>query len=267
MARVVQISDTHLSPIRAYNQSTMRAVLAWLQADPPDLVVHTGDIVIDDPDDVADRSFAHDLMTRIPSRWVVIPGNHDVGDVTQHADRARRVDAFRATWGGDRFCVDIDGWRLVGIDVYLLGDDDHDTWLTRSLSGRRPTVVFAHQPISHPRPGDWGLPAGAQQAFERATSGADIRVIASGHLHRYDTNHHDERGWQWIGCPSLTIGGRRWDDGSDPRCGLVEHVIEGASLDHRLVRPRGIVDVFLDELDLENDGLSSGPLEPWQGTR
>ena len=61
--RVVQISDTHLSPTRAYAVPNVRAILAWLAADPPDLVVHTGDVTADDPDDAGEADFARQLLT------------------------------------------------------------------------------------------------------------------------------------------------------------------------------------------------------------
>ena len=100
-----------------------------LTDDPPDLVVHTGDIVLEDPDDDADRAFAAGLMVGLPCPYVVIPGNHDVGFYGDEAHLPRRLEAFTATWGADRFVRDVDGWRLVGVDAYLLGTAEHDRWL------------------------------------------------------------------------------------------------------------------------------------------
>ena len=59
--------------------------------------------------------------TRSPVPYVVIPGNHDIGFFGEEADLPRRLAAFRAAWGDDRFVRDLAGWRLVGADAYLLG--------------------------------------------------------------------------------------------------------------------------------------------------
>ena len=90
--RIVQLSDTHLSA-RQGVPAQWPSTLAWLRADPPALVVHSGDIVLEDPDDAADRDFARRLLAAIPSDVVVIPGNHDVGDYRdERAVIERRVD-------------------------------------------------------------------------------------------------------------------------------------------------------------------------------
>ena len=93
VVRVVQISDTHLSA-RAGAPPEWAALVRWLTDDPPDLVVHSGDIVLEDPDDDADRAFAAELMAALPCPWVVIPGNHDVGFYGEEDDLPRRLRAF-----------------------------------------------------------------------------------------------------------------------------------------------------------------------------
>ena len=60
--RIVQISDTHLSHRRGYAVANVSAALDWIEADRPDLVVHTGDITADDPDDEEEADFARRLL-------------------------------------------------------------------------------------------------------------------------------------------------------------------------------------------------------------
>ena len=94
-ARVVQLTDTHFSAkdgVPAHWPPT----LDWLRQDPPDLVVHSGDIVFEDPDDETDRAFARRLLDDVPGRLRCIPGNHDVGMYGDEAHRARApVQMFR----------------------------------------------------------------------------------------------------------------------------------------------------------------------------
>ena len=184
VARVVQFSDTHISHRDGVPPSLM-SLLDRLDDDPPDLLVVTGDIVLEDPDDAEDRDYAHAVLTGAPCPVLAIPGNHDVGFYGEDAERPRRVAAFAERWGSDRFAVDVAGWRLVGANAYLLGDAEHDGWLHDAVTVGGPTAVFIHQPQTGGEPNDgWETPPLALAAFESATDGGDIRLIATGHRHR-----------------------------------------------------------------------------------
>jgi len=188
-----------------------------------------------DPDDEADRSFARSLLADVPADVVVIPGNHDVGMYgDDERDLARRITAFRAAWGDDRFVRDVAGWRLVGIDAYLLGDDAHDGWFGAALDTPRPAMVFVHQPVRGDRDDEWRMSDSARSAFDAVVvgAGADVRVVASGHRHRA------HRIGSAVWAPSLTITGENHDDVGDPRLGLLEHTIDDrGGHDVRVVRP------------------------------
>ena len=230
-ARVVQISDTHftstLEPPAVWSD-----LLDWLRDDPPDLVVHTGDIVLADPDDAADRAFAKALLDQLPVPCVVIPGNHDVGFFGEEPDLPRRIAAFRETWGNDRFVVDIAGWRLVGVSTFLLGTPEHDDWLQRAVATDRPVLAFVHQPLLGDPPDGWEMPAAARQAFDRATREADVRVVACGHRHCSLTVGRA------VWAPSLTLLNPEPVPGADPRPGLVEHTLTTTGVhEHRVLRP------------------------------
>jgi alkaline phosphatase D len=231
-ARVVQITDTHLSP-RFGVPPEWAALIDWLRHDPPDLVVNTGDIVYEDPDDDSDRAFARRLHDELPAPLVVIPGNHDIGFYGEDAERPRRLATFRDTWGGDRFVADLAGWRLVGADAYLLGSSEHDEWLAAAVAVDRPVLVFVHQPVDDPSDDEWVMPPEPGTAFTRAVAGADVRLLACGHRHR--SRLLDGALW----APSLTlVGDTDRDDGADPRPGFVELVLSpDGGLRHEVVRP------------------------------
>lgn len=226
----MQLTDTHLSAV-AGPPAQWPATVAWLRADPPDLIVHSGDIVLEDPDDDADRAFAGRLLADLPALLLCIPGNHDIGAYGDDERRPARLAAFREQWGDDRFSVDLAGWRVVGVDVYLFGEADHDEWLRQVTHVAAPVLVFAHQPLSGDPIDGWEMPPAARAAFAATTAGADVRVVASGH--RHVSGQHGRAVW----APSLTVRG---DDrpGFDPRPGLVEHTLGAGGRHHwRVVRP------------------------------
>lgn len=205
--------------------------LAWLRDDPPHLVVHTGDIVEEDPDDHDDRAFARQLLDDVPAPLVCIPGNHDVGFYGDDAARPRRLAAFRATWGHDRFSIDVAGWRVVGVDAYLLGNDEHDAWLHQVTRTPKPLLIFVHQPL-HGDPDDgWQMPGSAREAFAAALDGADVAVVASGH------RHVAGRFGRAVWAPSLALEGGA-HPATERRPGVVEHrLAPERSHDARVVRP------------------------------
>ncbi len=240
--RIVQISDTHLSGARAYALGNVVASLEAIAADPPDLVVHTGDVCADDPDDAEERNFAatvvRDALRGIP--LVSVPGNHDVGGFTGDLTTAQRIEAFRAVWGDDEFDLVLGGWRLLGIDGYRLGGHPP---LAPAVPGQ-PVAVFTHQPphLDAPDladPGDWSLGVSDRAAFWALLAGFDVRFVASGHLHRWRL---DDRRRPWlVHCPSAAFSGtgdpRLWSDS----VGIAEHLLEpDGTHRHRLVEPPGV---------------------------
>jgi alkaline phosphatase D len=226
---VLQLTDTHLSAVTGLPAS-LRWLLAEVAIEPPDLIALTGDIVYEDPDDVSDRSFARAVFADLPSPLVAIPGNHDIGFYGEDDQRAERLAAFVDTWGSDRFAVDAAGWRLVGANAYLLGDPGHDGWLRDAVDTPRPVAVFIHQPVVDESADGWEIPPPAAAAFRAAINDADVRLVASGHRHRYADRGRD------VWAPSTTIPGDDRDDWSDPHLGAVEFTFHrGGAFAHRLI--------------------------------
>jgi alkaline phosphatase D len=227
--RIVQITDTHFSAAAGVPEQ-WPATLDWLRDDPPALIVHTGDIVCEDPDAEDDRRFARQLLDHLPAPLRCIPGNHDIGFYGDDEPRPRRLSAFHHAWGDDRFSDDLSGWRVVGVDAYLLSEPDHDAWLHAATRTALPVLIFIHQPLTGDPPDGWEMPTAARDAFRAAVDGADVRVIASGHRHAAG------RLGRAVWAPSLTLTGDG-PSGFDPRPGLVEHTVGPGYHDWRIVRP------------------------------
>ncbi len=233
--RVVQLSDSHLSAASGIPKS-VQSLLDWINVDPPDLVVHTGDIVWFDPDDTLDRAFARLVLSKLPCPLLSIPGNHDVGFFETERLPAR-LAAFRTTWGDDRFVHEADGWRLVGFDIYTVGDSDADAWLANALDTELPMAVFVHQPLSGEPDDGWQAPDPVLAQCDELIAGHDVRVIASGHRHCRVVRQGD-RGATHVWAPSTTLEASEPYHGGDPTPGAVEYRFEAdGNWSHRFVDP------------------------------
>jgi 3',5'-cyclic AMP phosphodiesterase CpdA len=198
MVRIVQISDTHLSPTKRHFESNWQPLVDWVHSQQPDLVVHTGDITVDGADLDEDLAYCRRLMSAINHPFLAIPGNHDVGDARhprQPVNR-QRIERWARHFGPDRWIDDIAGWRLVGFNAQLAGSNSEEErlqaeWLERacdSAQGRR-IAWLLHKPLFLERPdegdnGYWAVKAAPRQPLNEMISRHRIALVASGHLHK-----------------------------------------------------------------------------------
>ena len=60
--RIVQISDTHLSPGKAHFADNWAPLADWIAAQRPDLVIHTGDVTVDGAGAEDDLAYSAGLL-------------------------------------------------------------------------------------------------------------------------------------------------------------------------------------------------------------
>src|ERR1700761_8477667 len=204
--RIIQFSDPPISHRGGLGPDNAGRRVDYLnEVARPDLVINSGDVVILDPDDDADRAAAVALHQRIDAPLRVLPGNHDVGESAVDPWRGikvstERVRAFRAAWGSDRFVVhgearrDADGWAFVGINSELCGsglpeEAEQWSWLEAAAAGLpgRPFILFLHKPLLIEAGSRDGITvaAAARQRILAAFARADLRLGARGHLPHY----------------------------------------------------------------------------------
>lgn len=198
MQRVVQISDTHLSPTKQHFACNWQPLTSWLAAETPDLIVHTGDVTVDGADLDEDMRHCRTLLDTLGAPVLSVPGNHDVGEAYHPHQPVNdaRLTRWRSHLGEDFWARDIEGWRLIGLNSMLFGSDEAEerrqiAWLDRQIAeaqGRR-LGWFLHRPlfIEAPDEGDkgyWSVPPRPRGHLLDLVHRHEVAFVASGHLHR-----------------------------------------------------------------------------------
>lgn len=253
--RIVQVSDTHVSAKRSYFLDNWDLFVAEMRADPPDLIVHSGDLSFDGAGDADDLAFAAREKARLPQPWISIPGNHDIGEshisvrLNQPTNAERRT-AWATHFGPTFWVRDIGAWRLVGIDTSLLGcgtPEEEEQWrmLGSALAGRdgRPVLLFQHMPpylddLDDPAATSLAVPHAARGRLLTACVAGGVAAIACGHVHVYRKLEHLGMEIVWAPATSFfNIIERQHAGFGLPRAGYVEWTLAGCELSHRLIEP------------------------------
>lgn len=208
--RIVFVTDLHLSATRPYYQDNWDMVVAWINAERPDLVVVGGDLVLSDPDEIDDHDHARQEVARLEVPWRAIPGNHDVGDnIVSGAMAARVTPERRQVWldrfGPDFWRQDAGEWTLIGVNAQIINGDglaadrEQQDWLVETLAAvdaDRPIALFVHKPLFTDRPSETevhahSLELAARRQLLAPFAGRRLRLVACGHKHQYRSFDHD----------------------------------------------------------------------------
>ena len=271
--RLLQVSDTHLSREKPYFVANWDAVVAHVNADPPDLVLNSGDISLNGPDVEDDLAFAAEQHARLDCPVRVIPGNHDLGDNPSHPDRApkqpvtaARREAYRQRFGDEFWTANAGDWRLVGINAQLFdagldAEDAQWTFLADTLieASGRPVALFLHKPLMRDDPGETieaahrYVPAAARDRLLRLIGMARVRLVACGHVHQHRVLQH--AGIDHVWCPSTAFV---LPDDLQPRIGekrvgFVEYRFDGDDVAFRFGRAEGMRDTLLTDVPAYGD--------------
>jgi len=219
MARIIVISDPHLSPTHGFFWDNWCHACEVVNRLAPDAVIVSGDLCINGPDSDAEVAFAARALGRLAPPVHAIPGNHDVGDEPpgQEAEQIideRRLQRWRSVFGTDRFAFDAGGWRVLGLNAQLLGsglpqEGEQDAWLDAELeAASRPVLLALHKPLFLQSPDETEVTAtavnpGPRARLLRRLGGASVRVVVSGHLHCHRDRVRD--GLRHVWAPSTAF--------------------------------------------------------------
>lgn len=267
MFRIIQISDTHLSPTKAHFADNWPPLAAWIAVQRPDLVIHTGDVTINGADDEEDLRHCAAAMDALGIPFCALPGNHDVGDSNHEHQpvNVMRLARWHRHFGTDRWFADVAGWRLIGLDAMLFGsllpeETAQLAWLEDTMGqaeGRR-LAWFLHRPLFIERPdegdtGYWSVKPEPRRALLALVRRHRVALIASGHLHKAHDFMHDGTRYMW-GPSAAFLGGPRVlpPMPGDKRLGAVRYELVGNAITADIVKVPGLtehwIDIMLEEI-------------------
>ncbi len=246
MTSIAVVSDSHLSMTNPDGDRQWDAVVAHLTANPPELVVHAGDISTRGAEGEADLAHARRQLDRLPVPWVAVPGNHDVGLPQEDwAITEKRRTRYEEIVGPRFWSADLGRWRLVGLDAEALAsghrdDEESWAWTAQHLTAGPPTVVVLHRPVApmYDHEEDAArryLVVEPRRRLLALLARSSVVAVVSGHLHQWRSGV--VAGCRWIWAPSTWAA---IDDEVQPvigqkRTGLVQLDLEAPELAHLVV--------------------------------
>jgi 3',5'-cyclic AMP phosphodiesterase CpdA len=218
LTRVILVSDTHLSPSAPEAQANWEAVLRYVSATTPDLVIHLGDLSMDGVHDPGDLRYGRRQLDRLDVPWHVVPGNHDIGDNPRpDAPADWTIDASRLQrWldivGPDRWSLTVNGWTLLGLNAQLAGsglaaEAAQWSWLEQRLrecGPSQPIALVMHKPLAATEaeltaaPSYRFLPAQARQRIADLFGDTPPALVLSGHVHQHRRLRLDGTDHLWV---------------------------------------------------------------------
>jgi 3',5'-cyclic AMP phosphodiesterase CpdA len=268
--RLTQISDTHLGRRFPGLIANFHRISEHIDAARPDLVVNTGDVSFDGPTSRDDMEFAKSLHDALPVPCRYLPGNHDIGDnptavgpaPAPPVSEVHRLQ-FCSIIGEDHWQFEAAGWCFLGLNSLVMNsglgfETEQFDWLASELAraNGKPIALFLHKPLFLNQPDDPEtadtairyVPQPTRERLIEMMAGADVRLVASGHVHqRRDFTFRHTR-HVWAPSAGFMINDKRQERIGIKETGLIEYRFQPDSFEVRHVRAAGQVDVDIEEL-------------------
>jgi 3',5'-cyclic AMP phosphodiesterase CpdA len=258
---VILVSDTHLSPTAPDAQANWDAVLGYIGAAAPDVVIHLGDLSLDGTHSLGDLQYGREQLDRLAVPWYAVPGNHDVGDnpwpgapedSTVDRDRNQR---WLEVIGADLWSLTIGGWTFLAINAQLLGSGlEYEarqwSWLEEQLrehSENKQIALITHKPMAAAGPElaasppyrFW--PPSARHRLGDLLKDKPPALIVSGHVHQYRLLRLDGTDHVWAPTTWAVLPDEVQPVLGAKRCGIVSLTLSaGTPVQPQLIEPAGI---------------------------
>ena len=255
MGRVVILSDIHISPTHGFFWENWCLARDFANRAAADAVIVNGDLTINGPDSDEEVKFAALAIKSLRGPVLPLPGNHDIGDEPPGQDPDQIVNTRRlARWdsflGADRWMMDTEGWRLIGVNARLFGsslrrEDEQNRWLEEQLIAAtgRSIALFLHKPLFlddlNEGPASVAcIVPGARARLVDMLRERGVSLVVSGHLHQYRDRTINGLRHLWL--PAVAFAAAQ-SLGGDGRCGLTVLDFSQRGVEITIERPEGMV--------------------------
>ena len=255
MGRVVILSDIHISPTHGFFWENGCLARDFANSAAAEAVIVNGDLTINGPDSDEEVKFAALAIKSLRGPVLPLPGNHDIGDEPPGQDPDQIVNTQRlARWdsflGADRWMMDTEGWRLIGVNAQLFGsslrrEDEQNRWLEEQLIAAtgRSIALFLHKPLFlddlNEGPASVAcIVPGARARLVDMLRERGVSLVVSGHLHQYRDRTINGLRHLWL--PAVAFAAAQ-SLGGDGRCGLTVLDFSQRGVEITIERPEGMV--------------------------
>lgn len=219
--KIAVLADSHIGTEKPVFVANWEKVVAQVNSRADiDLVVVLGDLTLDGANQEADLAFGRTAIEALHAPVLVLPGNHDVGDIardTRQPATGERLAQWDQHFGSWHWQSDaIDGWRLLGINSQILSTglaEEEAQWAhleqAAAECGDRKLALFSHMPLflqhwDEPDRPAWAIPAPARQRLRALIEAHNVAAVIVGHMHRIlDMRNKDEPAFIWAATSSF----------------------------------------------------------------
>ena len=266
LTRVLLVSDTHLSPRAPQALANWEAVLRYVSAAAPDLVIHLGDLSMDGAHDADDLGYGRRQLDRLGVPWQAVPGNHDIGDnprpdaPADWAIDASRVQRWLDIVGPDYWSLTVNGWTLLGLNAQLAGtglaaETAQWSWLEQRLrecDASQPIALVMHKPLAAGEaelaaaPSFRFLPAPGRQRIADLFGERPPALVLSGHVHQHRQLRLDGIDHLWVPTTWAVLPDEVQPVLGTKQCGILSLEFRGSSLPQsEFIEPDGIAQLTI----------------------
>ncbi len=263
---VVLVLDTHLSPAAPEAAVNWDAVLGYVSAAAPELVIHLGDLSLDGARHLDDLQYGRQQLDRLAVAWYAVPGNHDVGDnpwpgAPEDSEvTTGRHQQWLDTIGADHWALTVNGWTFLAVNAQLLGsgleaEAGQWSWLEEQFGRRsenQQIALITHKPVTAAGPElaasapyrFW--PPSARHRLAGLLNGKPPALIISGHVHQYRQLRLDGTDHLWAPATWAVLPDDVQPTFGTKRCAIVSlKLAPGTPARPQLIEPAGITQLTL----------------------
>jgi 3',5'-cyclic AMP phosphodiesterase CpdA len=257
--RIIIVTDSHLSFSAPACNDNWRAIRRYAETSGANLTIHLGDIALDAPSDSSCAEAARAMCDQWPTPFRFLPGNHDIGDnppgpgvPPKEPLDPNLLDHFRASFGPDFWSVEIDSWRIIGLNAQLFGsnlarEEEQWRWLDQLVieTKGQPTALMLHKPLFQNSRDDSAphiryVPLAPRRRLMQILSHLNVRLVLSGHTHQYLDRAIEGVRHIWVPSTAFFIPDSEQDRIGEKITGLGQLELKDDDFAFDLVCPEGV---------------------------